>query len=369
MQLLVNYFELLSELERCSEVIRQMIAEYFDEQLIERGIKFLFFILPYRVRSLNQLGCNKNLSVCEDLIDKLQQMEIQYQDKLYNIKQKLHIDLIEVYKWIDPQQDGYIDYIKLKRFLLQQNAIVVNEDIMNIFKRMDRDQDGFISLGEFVLELAIRQRSKSTNYSVSKKQSTANTNTNYTSFHTSHVSTYQPSQFQSRYQSLRQSKRQSLSVSKYEQCDKLQNTPTKQDCFTFYNFLEKYIELIQPLLEYNIQPLNYINIDIDYEYQWFWGIKDQDISYQNNEKIMQFMQATIEATPKMKLLKRNLIKKKQSSYLQLFQNLTDDKLNIEQVKLNIDEEYHKSLEQLFEYFNPEDPENLEFSQFLRFFSI
>lgn len=58
-----------------------MIAEYFDDKIetptdiFKSRSEFLDFIFPYRVKSLNRLGENKNITYCNYLISELMNTE------------------------------------------------------------------------------------------------------------------------------------------------------------------------------------------------------------------------------------------------------------------------------------------------------
>ncbi|CAD8102299.1 unnamed protein product [Paramecium primaurelia] len=166
MKIVVKYFYTICQQEQRKETIRQMIAEYFDDNIeFDKEIfkdyqEFLKFIFPFRPKSLNKLGESKNIKYCNILIQQLIETQQIMDTMLIEQRKELNQqEILKIYKEIDTTSDGFIDVIKLRKYLQQQfNYQTSNEDLIYIFRRMDKDEDGFISMAEFIDEFTFEKQ-------------------------------------------------------------------------------------------------------------------------------------------------------------------------------------------------------------------
>ncbi|CAD8114879.1 unnamed protein product [Paramecium sonneborni] len=189
MKIVVKYFYTICQQEQRKETIRQMIAEYFDENIeFDKEIfkdyqEFLQFIFPFRLKSLNKLGETKNHHFCKILISELIQTQQIMDTMLIELRKELsQSDILNIYKQIDSSSDGFIDVIKLKKYLSQQfNFQTSNDDLIYIFRRMDKDGDGFISMVEFIDEFTfeMQQISQMSTMAQTRQQSQTSSQTQF----------------------------------------------------------------------------------------------------------------------------------------------------------------------------------------------
>ncbi|CAD8196821.1 unnamed protein product [Paramecium pentaurelia] len=189
MKIVVKYFYTICQQEQRKETIRQMIAEYFDENIeFDKDIfkdyqEFLQFIFPFRPKSLNKLGETKNIKMCNILISELIETQQIMDTMLFEQRKDLsQQDILQIYKEIDSTSDGFIDVIKLKKYLYQQfNYKTSNDDLIYIFRRMDKDEDGFISIAEFIDEFTFenQQISQMSTMAQTRQQSQTSSQTQF----------------------------------------------------------------------------------------------------------------------------------------------------------------------------------------------
>ncbi|CAK92804.1 unnamed protein product (macronuclear) [Paramecium tetraurelia] len=292
MKIVVKYFYTICQQEQRKETIRQMIAEYFDDNIeFDKEIfkdyqEFLQFIFPFRPKSLNKLGETKNTKMCNILISELIETQQIMDTMLFELRKDLsQSDILNMYKEIDSTSDGFIDVIKLKKYLSQQfNYQTSNDDLIYIFRRMDKDEDGFISMAEFIDEFT------SENQQISQMSTMA----------------------QTRWQSQASSQTQFV-------------PPYSDDCRELAIFINKL----------------------------------QNIKVIDEEELLK--------------LKRQFIKQKKQSFLNLFEDIAHsiylDKRDLLNLLSYFKVGVNSDLERICKLFNKDNPNEIDFQDFLKFFTF
>ncbi|CAD8118606.1 unnamed protein product [Paramecium sonneborni] len=292
MKIVVKYFYTICQQEQRKETIRQMIAEYFDEnieydkEIFKDYQEFLQFIFPFRPKSLNKLGETKNHNYCKILISELiETQQIMDTMLIEQRKQLSQSEILKIYKEIDQSSDGYIDVIKLKKYLSQKlNFWTSNDDLIYIFRRIDKDEDAFISMAEFIDEFNFEKQK------ISQMSTMA----------------------QTRQQSQTSSQTQFI-------------PPYSEDCKEFAFFIQKLLKI---------------------------NVLDED---------------------ELLKLKRYFVKQKKQSFLNLFEDVAHSIYLDKRDLINLLQYFKISLttniEKICKLFNEENPDQIDFQDFLKFFTF
>lgn len=301
-QLICEYYDGQVRLDSLDSLMQNHSID-FDETKLAAFLPeasdsdFLDFILPHKAKALRRLGQNRQLTICLEVIAKLVDYAHHAESELAAIKAQLASiakDMLSVYKEIDPQDSGFIDSIKLHKFLLQLGLATTTDDLICIIRRMDKDNDGFISLLEFLNE-----------------------------FHA-------PSLEDASTQSPTPLKRNLSQL--IREMETNQNPIYSDDARLFALFMEQYAGLAESLLsKFQIEPqifahaLRTLPSGEAEQYRRAWNLSEAEVAEEEEEyceeEVREFVRESVGLSKEVYRLKVDFVRAKKQSYLSLFQNI------------------------------------------------